>query len=506
MKRFKKLLAVTALMIAALCITVPVSAAQKKNAIDNTLAVPPVFASSQYALLNPAIALQCNNDLTAMYNHYMSTGVRNGERIYATPMLTPVESLFLFMSYNRQQYIKNGMSATWPYFNLNNYIALNPDLIKSYGTNMPMYLYHYVNFGIYEGRQNGTMTDPAKVITWNPAVAQMGNAKLSPAKIIGNYTAFTGQPTTALLSAPVKAAPVQTTYVYYSSPRSHEHDWYYESIDDEKHWKKCHDCDEEHKEDHDYKVKAQTNGGDATKHILKCKKCDHRYITAHTPSYTYNGSGGTNTHQVKCSVCGYVISAAEACNNGGLSGSCTKCKHLPGVLPGPTHTHTYGAWSDNNNGTHSRSCTAADCPGGADATETESCSPNTPGSTCAKCGHNFPAAPTHTHTYGAWIDNNDGTHSKSCTDPSCPGGDDQTVTEGCSPNGAGETCSTCGHTFPAAPHTHTFGAWEWEHGTTHKRSCTDPSCPGGEDATERGACDHTDGGTCSVCGHEYDAP
>ena len=196
----KMLVVSVALLVLTICMSVPVMAA------DKTPAVPGAFASSQYSVLNPGVAAQSGGDINKMYQHYLTEGVREGERIYATPAPTTVEKLFLFMSYNRNDYLNKGLSPTFPYFDLNNYIAQNPGLIAMYGTNGDMYLYHYVNFGVYEGKASGSLLDPAKVIAWNSGIAGLDNPRLDPSKIMSNYTATTGQLTTTALTNPPKAA------------------------------------------------------------------------------------------------------------------------------------------------------------------------------------------------------------------------------------------------------------------------------------------------------------
>ena len=336
-----------------------------------------------------------------------------------------------------------------------------------YGADPTMYLYHYVNYGIYEGRPNGTVTDPAKVIAWNPAVAEMGNAKMSPQAIMNNYTVTTGQITTTILSNPPKQATPTVTY-YYSS-RSHEHDWYYESIDDVKHWKKCHDCDDEHKEDHHYKVKSQTNGTDTSKHVLKCSRCDHKFVQAH---YDRNGDGrcdecgyqmvaphvhqypatwtwvdGTTTHTHTCTVAGCTVSETANCNNTS-GGTCTGCNH---VYPAPAHVHNFGTitWNSGTT-THTKTCTAAGCTT-PPYSFTEDCD-HTDGGTCSGCGHVYestqPDPPAHTHEFsGDYTSNGNGTHSRNCTAANCPGGEGSTQTEDCNHDGDGGNC-TCGYVWP----------------------------------------------------------
>ncbi len=85
-----------------------------------------------------------------------------------------------------------------------------------------------------------------------------------------------------------------------------------------------------------------------------------------------------------------------------------------------------------------------------DGTTSEEKCDNQPGGTCTKCGHTAEAE-AHTHTYGDWTSNNNGTHSRTCTDASCPNTDGKkTETENCN-----------------------YTAWERVSGTqTHKPKCS----------------------------------
>ncbi len=516
MKKFKALMLVTILIVTTLCTSVPVMAAKKKTSapkVDTTLATPPAFVSSQYALLNPVIAAQCGGDVNKMYQHYMASGVRTGERLYATPLRMPMENLFLYMSYNRQDYLKKGLNANYPYFNLANYMTMNPGLVAQYGANPALYLYHYVNFGVYEGKSSGSLTDPAKVVLWNSGIASLNNAKLSPAKIMNNYTATTGQVSTLILAQPVKQTPAPApTY----TQSKHEHDWKYESIDDDKHWKKCKNCDEKEKEDHHYHVYSQADGTDTSKHVLKCSKCDHKYVQAH---YDKNNDGkcdrcdyrivaphvhqygnwnwvsGTTTHKHTCTVSGCTVSETANCDHT-TGGTCSGCGH---VYAAPAHAHSFGmgTWNSGTT-THTKTCTAAGCTL-PPYSFIEDCD-HTTGGTCSGCGHVY-AAPTHTHTYSSWSDNGNGTHTKSCTAAGCPGGADATLTEDCNHNGAGGKCSECGHEWPVAPHEHTYGGWQTNNNGTHTRACTAPDCPGGDDATQTEDCSYGNDGACTECGY-----
>ena len=279
MNKIKKLL--FAAIVSSIVI---VASAFPAFAADATLAVSPKFNSTFYAMLNPVSAQASGYDITQMYNHYMTTGVKQGERIYATAIPTTGEYLFKYMSYNRSLYLKEGLNPAFPFFNVNNYIIQNKDLVPIFGTNLQLYLLHYVNYGIYEGRSSGTVFDPARAIEFNVALCQLNNAKLEPYAIFNNFVAGTGMLTTAGLAVTVNSLgePVATlnipkpqpVVVCYTSCNNNSssgsgsgqcaHDWYYKNFTTH-HQPVCTKCGKEgDPEDHHFTL---NNGA------LSCFRC-----------------------------------------------------------------------------------------------------------------------------------------------------------------------------------------------------------------------------------------
>ena len=100
------------------------------------------------------------------------------------------------------------------------------------------------------------------------------------------------------------------------------------------------------------------------------------------------------------------------------------------------HTHEYGNWVSNNDGTHTKTCSSN--IGSCDvSTITEKCA-NDP---CTDCGYTVP----HTHSY-TYTSNGDGTHTASCTSTTgtCNA---KTLKETCN----GDPCANCGYTKPQEP-------------------------------------------------------
>ncbi len=476
MKKFKVLLLSALLIISTLATATPVSAASKKNkgiTIDPTLAVPAAFSTSQYVLLNPVTAIQCGLDMQKMYNYYMQKGVREGQRIYATATPTVTEKLFLYMSYNRSYYIANGMKSEFPYFNINNYVAKNPELLQVFNNDLNLYLYHYVNFGIYEGKSSGSITDPARVIELNPALAEYQNPKLAPEKIMANYTLVTGQPTTVALD-PIfdpKNGNLNGASAASSQGKSCEHDWEWVSLDGEgKHEQRCKKCGAcQNKEKHDYEVYKKTYNDDETMHTLKCKVCGHKHGEKHKDKY--NVGVCDICHKEGLHVHVYVIQKTGQ----------TKDRHVLKCSCGSaiTEPHEYelvdGAETST---THKYAC---EC--GYSKTEKHNFVDNI----CDICGY---AHVAHVYTVWSYDASNPSHHTRTCS--ICK----KKQTEVCSPRDEGTTCATCGHKFP--DHSHVLTKWEYdtENPGHHKRSCEKCSY------TEEGTCSPLDG-KCSTCGHQH---
>ncbi len=280
-----------------LCVTLIFGANLNTFALDGTLAVSPKFNALNYGLLNPSVALSCNYDATAMFNHYMTTGAKCGERFVATAVPTNMEYLFKYMAYNRSLYVSKGLNADFAYFNVANYIAANPDLVPYYGTNLSLYLYHYINYGIYEGRGSGTLFDPARAIEFNAGIASLNNPKLNPDTIFLNYKATTGLAITSHLAAAFNGAgdiytvatstpaptPTATATVASSgsSSNSCSHHWIWEAQDDGTHRSVCDSCRKaggQAPQPHRYVLIWQyTDACNITHQKYSCLDCHHKH-------------------------------------------------------------------------------------------------------------------------------------------------------------------------------------------------------------------------------------
>ena len=117
-------------------------------------------------------------------------------------------------------------------------------------------------------------------------------------------------------------------------------------------------------------------------------------------------------------------------------------------------------------------------------------------------------ASVHTHTYGAWS-SDDTDHWQECTDAACTdkAGSIKDKAGHVYDDAADTTCNVCGYvrtvTPPAPVHTHTYGAWSNDD-TDHWHECTDASCTdkAGSVKDKAGHVYDDDADTiCNVCGY-----
>ena len=118
-------------------------------------------------------------------------------------------------------------------------------------------------------------------------------------------------------------------------------------------------------------------------------------------------------------------------------------------------------------------------------------------------------ASVHTHTYGAWS-NDDADHWHECTDAACTdkAGSIKDKAGHVYDDDADTTCNICGYvrtiTPPTPSHTHTYGAWVSDD-TNHWHECTDASCGSIKDKAVH-VYDNDMDDTCNVCGYKRVLP
>ena len=120
------------------------------------------------------------------------------------------------------------------------------------------------------------------------------------------------------------------------------------------------------------------------------------------------------------------------------------------------HTHIYGAWS-NDDADHWHECTDAACTDKAGSVKDKAghVYDDDADTTCNVCGYVrtvTPPAPVHTHTYGAWS-NDDADHWHECTDAACTdrAGSIKDKAGHVYDDDADTTCNVCGYVRTVTP-------------------------------------------------------
>ena len=243
----------------------------------------------------------------------------------------------------------------------------------------------------------------------------------------------------------------------------------YTNHKDGQHQATCKDCN--------YSFAQNCSGGQATCTApAVCEKCKTAYgsTTAHSFTGTPVKLDG-DKHAYLCVYCstenltgvGDVQGAAEDCSGGKATCSalavCTVCGDTHGQLD--ADAHKYGKWT-NIEGTerHERFCEYNDdhreessCESSGQAIVDADC--ETAGytlNTCDFCDHTWETNPVDAlgHKWGAWNDNEDGTHTRTCEREGCHYADDHTAkteTDSCTKENAesevkAPTCTEGGYT------------------------------------------------------------
>ena len=205
---------------------------------------------------------------------------------------------------------------------------------------------------------------------------------------------------------------------------------------------------------HNYDTTKGTYSEDG-KHILTCTAC----------------AEGTDGHTTAV-ACSYdsVVTDPTCTKEGYTTHTCTVCSYSYTDNETEANKHSFGSWTSNNNGTHTRVCTV--CTDEEGRIETVACSYDNvvTDPTCTKTGYT-----THTctvckysytdneteankHSFGSWSSNDNGTHTRVCTvcadEPDreetadCTYGDwSQTIAPTCTTVGEKEqSCADCKYT------------------------------------------------------------
>ena len=124
--------------------------------------------------------------------------------------------------------------------------------------------------------------------------------------------------------------------------------------------------------------------------------------------------------KILCNVCNNVTEWWQTPHEASIAATCTEraycniCQSYFGKAAG----HSWGAWISNGNGTHTRTCQREGC----DEAETKDCSGGTATcvskAICEVCNSQYGALDRNAHNWGAWISNGNGTHARTCKNDS----------------------------------------------------------------------------------------
>ena len=176
-----------------------------------------------------------------------------------------------------------------------------------------------------------------------------------------------------------------------------DHDW---KSNDTNHWKE-YSCCRAHAEE------AAHSGGTATcQNKAVCSTCNKPYgnLGSHVPASTWSKDASGHWHACQTPNCNEQL--AFAAHTPGPAATedapqiCTECGYE--LAPALEHTHVWGAWISNGDGTHTRTC-AKD----SSHTETNACSGGTAtcqsSAICATCNTAYGAKDMTNHTGGTEV-------------------------------------------------------------------------------------------------------
>ena len=258
--------------------------------------------------------------------------------------------------------------------------------------------------------------------------------------------------------------------------------------DETHHWYVCGKCGAE-------LDRAEHSGGTATCTAKAvCSTCQTAYgelgghtLTKHDAVDATCTAPG-NVEYWHCSVCGKNFS--DSAGKGELT-----------EITSPALNHNWGAWTSNDNGTHTRTCQRD-----SRHTETENCSGGsatcTNAAICTSCGGSY--GKKLGHDWGEWKNTgNARQHTRTCqrdqshteTAAHTPGTPANCTTP--------QTCTACGYEITPANNNHDWNAWESNGNGTHTHICKNDSshtettnCSGGSATCEAQA-------VCDVCHMVY---
>ena len=170
-----------------------------------------------------------------------------------------------------------------------------------------------------------------------------------------------------------------------------------------------------------------------------------------------------------------------------------------------THTHDWGAWTSNGDGTHTRICLSdtshtetADCSGGTATCQNKA--------VCTTCGGEYGDFASHDFDVSSWGYKGADGHAHVCKTAGCTATDTVIahIPGPAATEDAAQICTECGYEIvPALNHEHNWGAWTSNGDGTHTRICASNSSHKQTEKCSGGTATDKDRAICSICNAPY---
>ncbi|HPF53887.1 MAG TPA: hypothetical protein PLM48_04510, partial [Clostridia bacterium] len=265
--------------------------------------------------------------------------------------------------------------------------------------------------------------------------------------------------------------------------------------------------------------------------LYSCKNCSYSYEAKKTASLGHqwgdwtSNSDGTHTRtcerdssHTETESCAYTIETLSEpnCTTAGRNRyTCSVCGYNYEAEI-PALGHDWGDWVSNGDGSHTRTCSRD-----VSHTETTACtygegevileptcgSLGTMRYTCSECAYSYEEdIPMSDHAWGAWSSNNDGTHTRVCTNDSSHVETKSCVYVNavtdptCLENGyTTHACGDCGYSYIDSETTALGHDYQRDTARDVAATCTET----GIEAYSCSRCDSTDDKTTEALGHDY---
>ena len=169
------------------------------------------------------------------------------------------------------------------------------------------------------------------------------------------------------------------------------------------------------------------------------------------------------------------------------------------------HTHDWGAWTSNGDGTHTRICLSdtshtetADCSGGTATCQSKA--------VCTICGGEYGDFASHNFDVSSWGYKGADGHAHVCKTAGCTATDTVIahIPGPAATEDAAQICTECGYEIvPALNHEHNWGAWTSNGDGTHTRICASNSSHKQTEKCSGGTATDKDRAICSICNAPY---